>query len=246
LNPNTILGGLWNGMVAPVMPFGAKGFIWWQGEANSDRTSDYRVRFPALIEDWRRQWRLPQAPWIFVELANFGERYGSMMEDAPWPALRDAQKSALSYPEVYRVSAIDILEKPTWEIHPPNKAQTGHRLFLAALANVYGHRSTAWSGPDVQAIEFEASQCLVTLKDSKGLRTRDGKDVRGFVLSGSDRQWYPAEATIRGHQIVVKCKEVLQPVAVRYAWMNNPDVNLENEAGLPAWPFRSDCWNLGE
>jgi sialate O-acetylesterase len=245
VNDNFTLGGLWNGTVAPVVPFGAKGFLWWQGENNAYRSADYRVRFPALIEDWRHQWGLDTAPWIYVVLANFGTRSGSEMEDAPWPALRDAQKSALALKNVYRVSAIDILSEPTWQIHPPNKAQTGHRLFLAAMANVYGQAKMAWSGPDVEQITFHGSSCKVTMQDASGLRVRGGGGpVRGFVLAGKDRVWHDAEAHLEGDTVVVTSPDVPVPVAVRYAWMNNPDANMENSSGLPAWPFRSDDWPL--
>ena len=237
-------GCLWNGTVAPVVPFGARGFLWWQGEYNAGNFADYRVQFPALIEDWRHQWGLEPAPWIFVELANFGNHSASQMDDASWPALRDAQKPALAHPNVYRVSAIDILTEAVWQIHPPNKAQTGHRLFLAAMANVYGKPGLTWSGPDAAQIRFQGGECRVEMRDAAGLRARGNGAVRGFLLAGSDRVWHAADAQINGTTVVVSSAAVPAPVAVRYAWMNNPDSNLENGSGLPAWPFRSDDWPL--
>ena len=243
-NSGLLPGGLWNATVAPVVPFAARGFLWWQGEYNAGRFAEYRVQFPVLIEDWRHQWGLEDAPWIFVELANFGNHSASQMDDAGWPALRDSQKSAVAVSNVYRVSAIDILDEPIWQIHPPNKAQTGHRLFLAAMATVYGKPKTVWSGPDAARITFHGGICRVEMRDARGLRVRGSGQVRGFVLAGRDRVWHPADAKISGATVNVTSADVPTPVAVRYAWMNNPDANLENAAGLPAWPFRSDDWPL--
>lgn len=241
--PGRPCGSLWNGMVAPVLPFAARGFIWWQGEANAERFQDYRVRFPAMIADWRRQWGLDAAPFIFAELANFGTRDGRAVDDAPWPAQREAQREALMQAGVARVSTIDILATATWEIHPPDKALAGERFLRAALARAYG-RDIAWSGPDVASFTRDDGFYVVGLRQADGLRTRGGGSVRGFALAGADRAWHAADAVIDGTTVRVSSPAVPAPVAVRYGWRNNPDGNLENAAGLPAWPFRSDDWLL--
>lgn len=236
-------GSLWNGMVAPALPFAARGFIWWQGESNADRFQDYRVRFPAMIADWRQQWGLDAAPFIFAELANFGTRDGRAVDDAPWPAQREAQREALMHAGVLRVSMIDVLASATWEIHPPDKALAGERFLRAALARVYG-RDIAWSGPDAAGYAFADGACTVAMRDADGLRVRGDGPARGFALAGADRVWHAAEAAIDGESVRITSAAVPAPVAVRYGWMNNPDGNLENAAGLPAWPFRSDDWPL--
>ena len=236
-----------HGMVAPVVPYAARGFLWWQGEANADQYARYRVMFPGLIEDWRQCWRAPGAPFLFVELANFLKPQARPVEDDLWPALRDAQVSALNLDRVWEVSAIDVLgpDENPMNIHPANKQLIGHRLFLAALANVYGEPRTVWSGPRCGSARFEGSRAIVTFDHAGGgLVARDGGDIRGFALAGADRQFVWAEARVRGKTIILSSPHVAAPVAVRYSWANNPIGNLGNKEGLPAPAFRTDHWNL--
>lgn len=243
-------GSLYNGMVAPAAPFTAKGFLWWQGENNAGRADQYRVLFPALIDDWRKLWKDDTLPFLFVELANFGPRQSESepVRDDAWPAMRDAQRSALSSPKTYRIAAIDILDSEpqgaSWNIHPINKQLAGNRLFLTALANVYGDKTVTWSGPVFSSAAFKSQIATVIFSHATGLKPREGTQLKGFAIAGSDRKWFSAQAKIVGNTVVLSSKDVTKPVAVRYDWHISPNGNLVNSAGLPMFPFRSDKWNL--
>lgn len=239
---------LFNGMVYPAAPYSARGFIWWQGESNAGEFLTYRVLFPALIQEWRRWWHNENAPFLFVELANFLEKQTYPVEEDPWPSLRDAQKEGLKLPNTAMISTIDILPdtaNPN-EIHPPNKQLAGHRLYLAAIANVYGQKDISWSGPQYQSVQFEDGKAIVTFNYvGAGLMVANGGELKGFALAGSDRRFFWADAKIQNNQVILTSKAVPNPVVVRYGWANNPIGNLYNQAGLPAFPFRSDRWTLG-
>ena len=237
----------YNGMVAPVLPFAVRGFLWWQGEGNATEYSKYRVLFPSLIEDWRQAWEMPAAPFFYVELANFLKVQTRAMEDDLWPALRDAQKSALALDQVWEVSAIDILDSDEniFNIHPSNKQLVGHRLFLAAMANVYGDKMCSWSGPRYRSVRFKRNEAILSFDYvGGGLVASDDKPLKGFAIAGADHQFYLGDAHLNGNTVVVTSTNVPIPVAVRYDWANNPFGNLGNKDGLPAFPFRTDHWNL--
>jgi sialate O-acetylesterase len=244
---------LFNGMVYPAAPYSARGFIWWQGEANASESLQYRVLFPALIQEWRHLWRNEDAPFLFVELANFLSKQTYPVEEDPWPALRDAQKEALRLPKTGMISTIDILSDAddVSDIHPPNKQLAGHRLYLAAIANVYGESDLTWTGPVYQSVEFDGNKAIVTFDPVRGnpvgagLMVKGGGELKGFALAGSDRRFFWADGNIEDNQVILTSEKVAKPVAVRYAWANNPIGNLYNQAGLPAFPFRSDHWTLG-
>lgn len=239
---------LFNGMVYPAAPYTARGFIWWQGESNAERSPlQYRVLFPGLIQEWRHLWQQENAPFLYVELANFLPPQRYPVEDNAWPALRDAQKTALRLPQTAMISTIDILgaAEDVNDGHPRNKQLAGDRLALAALAQVYG-KDLIWSGPAYKTAEFKGNQAIVTFDFvGAGLVTKDGTALRGFALAGADQRFFWAEATIQANTVVLTSSSVQQPVAVRYNWANNPIGNLYNSAGLPAFPFRSDTWILG-
>jgi sialate O-acetylesterase len=231
----------------PIIPFSIKGFIWWQGEGNAERSLQYKVLFPSLIEEWRHLWKRNNAPFIFVELANFLPQQTQPSEDDLWPAVRDAQGEALRLPETYRVSTIDILgeQEDVSNIHPLNKQLAGHRLYLAAMANVYGDRQLVASGPVYKSVQFEGNQAIVTFDNiGSGLTVKDGGELKGFALAGSERKFFWAKGEIQGERVILTSKDVNQPIAIRYAWANNPIGNLYNKEGLPAFPFRSDNWIL--
>ncbi len=237
-----------NGMVYPAAPFSARGFIWWQGESNAEEFWQYRILFPALIQEWRHLWRNEDAAFLFVELANFLSPQIYPVEEAPWPAMRDAQKEALRLPNTAMISTIDILSNTddVNDIHPPNKQLAGHRLYLSAIANVYGQSDVTWSGPRYKSVKFEDRKAIVTFDSvGAGLMVKGGSEVKGFAIAGGDRRFFWADATIQDNQVILTSQKVSKPVAVRYAWANNPIGNLYNQAGLPAFPFRSDHWILG-
>jgi len=270
-DPNSpyIPGGYYNGMISPVAPFTCKGFLWWQGEFNTDRFTQYRVLFPGLIQEWRQLWGADKAPFLFVELHGWLAPQKNAVEEDSWPNLRDAQRAALQLPATYEVSAIDILDEgdSVWTIHPPNKQQTGHRLFLSALANVYGAKNIEWSGPVYRSATFAGNEAKIAFDHAgSGLSVKAEErkapppeagtaapnfvvlqkgELKGFALAGADHQWHAAKARIDGASVTLSSDEVPTPVAARYDWANNPNGNLYNNAGLPAFPFRTDQWNLG-
>ena len=202
-----------------------------------------------MIDDWRHAWGQNDAPFLYVELANFLKPQANPVENDQWPALRDAQSYALALDHVHAVSAIDILgpaESP-FNIHPPNKQLIGHRLVLAARANVYGEKRLVWSGPRYKSAEFDGNRAILTFNHIGGkLMAKDSPELKGFALAGADRQFKWAQARIVRNTVVVSCPDVPVPVAVRYDWANNPIGNLINKEGLPAFPFRTDSWNLVE
>lgn len=239
----------YNGMVTPAAPYAMRGFLWWQGEANAGQHLQYQVLFPGLIEDWRHTWNRPDAPFLFVELANFLALQSHPVEDDWWPALRDAQSYALPLDHVQEVSAIDVfgLNESADNIHPPNKQLIGHRLALAARANVYGQKRLVWSGPRFKSARFNGNQAIVSFDPmADGLASRTGTKLQGFAVAGADRQFHWAEAHLARNTVVLTSTNVPAPIAVRYAWANNPIGTLVNKEGLPAFPFRTDHWNLGE
>ncbi len=240
-------GGFCNGMVLPTAPYAARGFIWWQGESNASRALQYQVLFPALIEEWRYWWGMPDAPFLFVELAEFLAEQRNPVEDDPWPALRDAQRVALRLANTCMISTIDIFEpgESVNNIHPPNKQLAGLRLCLAAMANVYGERDLVWSGPLYRSAEFTGGKAVVSFDHvGGGLTAKDGAGLTGFALAGPDRQWHWADARVVGDTVELTCDAAKEPVAARYDWANNPIGNLYNREGLPAFPFRTDDWLL--
>ncbi|MFO7956193.1 MAG: sialate O-acetylesterase [Candidatus Brocadiia bacterium] len=239
-------GTFFNGMVWPAHPFTTRGFLWYQGESNAGRSLQYSVLFPSLIEEWRELWGDPDAPFLFVELAEFLEEQTRPVEDATWPALRDAQHAALDLDNCYMVSSIDVFREGenVRNIHPPNKQLVARRLFLTALANVYGREGVVWSGPLYRSAEFKGGEVVIHFDHVGGGLTAHGDELRGFALAGPDRVFHWAEAEIRGDAVVLTSDEVDAPVAARYGWANNPIGNLYNEEGLPAFPFRTDHWVL--
>ncbi|UCG59694.1 MAG: hypothetical protein JSU70_09285 [Phycisphaerales bacterium] len=224
---------LYNGMIAPLIPYGIRGAIWYQGESNADRPYQYRELFPAMIKNWRRDWGQGNFPFLFVQLANF-------VTGADWPRLREAQTMTLALPNTGMAVTIDI-GNPT-DIHPRNKQDVGKRLALWALAKTYG-KDLVYSGPLYKSMEAADGKIRVSFDHvGGGLVAGGGGTLIGFAVAGSDQKFVRADATIDGDAVVVSSDEVSEPVAVRYAWADNPACNLYNKAGLPASPFRTDDW----
>ena len=232
---------LFNGMIAPLIPYALRGAIWYQGESNADDAGRYRTLFPALIRDWRRHWKRGDFPFYFVQLANF-VRQGSTAdyEDTAWPRLREAQSLALALPGTGMAVTIDIGEATN--IHPTNKQDVGLRLALNALAQTFGQR-VAYRGPHFVSQRLEGSALRLDLGDAAGLWARDGA-VRGFAVAGNDRVFHVAAGRIEGASVVVSSPKVTKPVAARYGWGDCPPCALYNDANLPAEPFRTDDWPL--
>ena len=235
---------LYNQMIHPLQPYALRGVIWYQGEANANTVADakhYREQFPALIEQWRRQWNAPQLPFLWVQLANFSSGV-DQGDQSPWAVLRESQSATLALPATAQAVTIDI-GNPA-DIHPLNKQDVGKRLALAARHVAYGEAVT-YAGPKFSGMAVEHGMALLGFDlDGSALAVRGGgQDVHGFALAGADRVFHPARATISGDKVVVSSESVPVPLAVRYAWSDNPaDADLINAAQLPASPFRSDAW----
>ena len=219
---------LFNGMLAPVVPYAMKGVIWYQGEANAGKPEAYADRFQALIRDWRRQWGLGEFPFLFVQLAPIGgESYSR---------LRDAQRQALATPNTAMAVSVDTDSG----LHPLNKRPVGERLALAARALAYGEK-IEYSGPLPERATISAGTVQVKFSHAgTGLATVDGGEVKSFELAGADGKFMPAAARIDGQKIAVTNTNVVQPVAVRYGWVDGRPRNLINHDGLPASPFQLD------
>jgi sialate O-acetylesterase len=228
-------GQLFNGKVAPLVPYTLKGMLWYQGEANSSDTRAplYVHQLSALVTDWRARWG-EELPFAWVQLPNFS-RPGE-----GWPLMRESMLKTLSLPKTGMAVTIDIGEAK--DIHPKNKQEVGRRLSLWALGTVYGRKVAATSGPLPAGHEIKGAEVVVTLTHADGLKTRDGAPVKGFQLAGTDKQWKPASAKIEGAKLIVTSAEITAPIALRYAWLDFPETNLVNSADLPASPFRTDDW----
>lgn len=233
---------LYNAMVHPILPYPITGVIWYQGESNADTMEDaeaYGDLFIRMIQDWRRIWDHPELPFFWVQLANY------MAPDVhpahhPWPVLREAQTSALVLPKTGQAIAMDVGEAD--DIHPRDKQSVGKRLALNALAIVY-QQHVQYSGPVLEKTEVAGSRIILTFTETADGLVAPDNAPGGFAIAGEDREFVWAEARIEGPTVIVWSEDVPTPVAVRYAWGNNPEnANLRNSAGLPAGPFRTDSW----
>jgi sialate O-acetylesterase len=235
-NPN-VPCALFNGMIAPLLPFSIRGVIWYQGESNVDRASQYRTLFPTLIRDWRRNWERDGLAFHFVQLANY-----MPVQDQPaesqWAELREAQSMTLDLPHTGMAVAIDVGEAS--DIHPRNKQDVGLRLALSALHKTYGIKDVVASGPLFRESQREGRAMRLFFDYAEGGLVCRGEKLRGFVMAGADGVFAESDAVIDGATVVVSCPRVPNPKAMRYAWADNPVCNLYNFAGLPASPFRTD------
>ena len=232
--------GLYNGMIHPIRNYKVKGAIWYQGESNAGRPHTYASLMKALIENWRELWEMPELPFLLVQLPNFMEK-SERPSDSGWARIREAQfKTALSVPYTSMAVNYDVGE---WnDIHPLNKKAVAQRLFLGARRLVYGEKVVG-SGPLYKEMKVEGNKIILTFTETgRGLACK-GKELKHFAIAGEDRKFVWADAVIKGDKVIVSSREVKSPVAVRYAWSNNPeDANLCNKEGLLASPFRTDDW----
>jgi sialate O-acetylesterase len=233
---------LYNGMIAPLIPLGIRGAIWYQGESNAGRPVEYRKLFPTMIQDWRKRWGEGDFTFLFVQLANFMARKDEPAESG-WAALREAQTMTLSLPKTGMAVIIDIGDAK--DIHPKNKQDVGKRLALAAEAGTYG-KDVVYSGPMYESMKVEGDKVRLKFKHVGGGLVAKGDKLTGFAIAGEDKKFVWADAKIDGDTVVVSAKDVAKPVAVRYAWADNPECNLYNKADLPAVPLRTDDWPVGE
>jgi sialate O-acetylesterase len=230
---------LYNGMLAPLIPFGIRGAIWYQGESNAGRAYQYRTLFPAMIRDWRTNWGQGDFPFGFVQIAPY--RYGGQNNTGIWAELCEAQTMTLkNAPNTGMAVTLDIGNID--DIHPTNKQEVGRRLALWAMAKAY-NKETAYSGPIYKSMAVDGNKVRLEFDYvGGGLISRDGKPLTDFTVAGADQQFKPATAEIDGNSVVVTCPEVAEPAAVRFAWHDIATPNLSNKDGLPAGPFRTDSW----
>lgn len=222
---------LFHGMIAPLIPYALRGALWYQGESNVERHQSYRALQIAMLRDWRTRWGQGQLPFYYVQLANY-------VASASWPLLREAQAEACTEPETGMVVTLDIGDAN--DIHPTNKQEVGRRLSLWARARAYGETSLVHEGPRLARVLSDGPRARVKLANADGLRTCDGQPPRGFSVAGGDGRYVPARAVIEGDEVLLTSPDVPSPCSVRYAFTDHLEVNLENGAGLPAAPFRTD------
>ncbi len=254
---------LYNGMIHPLIPYAIKGVAWYQGETNAGRAQQYRTSFPLLIQTWRSVWERGDFPFYFCQLANYGPKQDLPAESA-WAELREAQSKTLALPNTGQAVLIDVGSAA--DIHPLTRKEQGERLAKAALAKTYGVAEEA-SGPSFESVKLENNTLRIRFNHADGglvarplppayilryssaehnpmtaplVPPSKGSEVQGFAICGEDRNWKWAQAKIDGDSVVVWSPEIPKPVAVRYAWADNPTCNLYNQTGLPASPFRTD------
>jgi len=252
-------GFLFNGMIHPIAPYGVDGVIWYQGESNLARAWQYRDTFALLIKDWRAAWKKDDLHFYFCQLANYQTKEPQPGESM-WAELREAQSKNLEIPQTAQAVLIDLGESLV--IHPRDKKAVGDRLARIALSQEYG-KKIPYSGPVYQSFKIEGGKVRLRFTRTDGglvakplpatydedalagltsplVPNSPDSEVEGFAICGKDRKWFWADAKIDGETVVVWSDKVPNPVAVRYAWADNPTCNLYNGAGLPASPFRTD------
>ncbi len=241
--PNSNPTLLYNGMIAPLVNFPIRGVIWYQGESNAGRAHEYAEFFQLLIKDWRHHWQDGQMPFLFVQLANFMKPVEKPGDDL-WAELRESQTKALSLPYTGMAAAIDIGMESS--IHPTNKQEVGRRLALWAKKMVYGQNDLVVSGPAFEQMKIHGKEIYLTFSNVGNGFVVKGKYgyIKEFTIAGKDKKFYWAKAEIvNQNTIKVWAEQVDDPIAVRFAWAQNPaELNLFNSEGLPALPFRTDSW----
>ena len=229
---------LYNGMIAPVVDYTIKGFLWYQGESNINRAKEYAALQIAQINDWRKKWNDENLAFFLVQLPNYGD-YTYLPAESSWALFRESQSRALSLPHVGMAVTIDIGE---WnDIHPWNKHDVGKRLSLLAEKMLYGENIIA-DGPHFQSATIEGNKIIISFTNAEnGLISNDGEALSEFAIAGADKKFVWAKASIENNKVIVSSDEVPAPLFVRYAWADSPPYpNLFNKEGLPASPFRTD------
>lgn len=252
--PYTESSVLFNGMIAPLIPYGMKGVIWYQGEQNAWSFKNYATVFQALVTDWRARWGEGNFPFILVQLANFGPRRPEP-GDAEWARIREAQLQTMeALPDMGMAVIIDL--GMAGNIHPVDKLDVGKRLAAAAKHTAYG-QDVPYSGPIYDSMTIDGDKVRIKFRNvgtglaigtapwfSSEYPPPSTTNLVGFAIAGADKNWVWADARIDGDDVVVSSDKVSAPVAVRYGWAANPETNLYNKEGFPASPFRTDSWDF--
>ncbi len=232
-------GGLFYGKIAPLIPYRIRGVIWWQGEYNANWAEQYGFLFPALIRDWRAQWGQGDFPFLFVQLENL---IIAPHSEAHYDELRESQlKTWQTVPQTGMVVMCDIGDPNN--IHPANKQGVAQRMSLIALNTVYGKKNIIYSGPVYKGMKIDGGKIRLSFTFlGGGLVSKSGNTLGSFEIAGADKHFVPANAVIDGDTVLVFSPDIKAPLAVRYAWADNPTCTLYNKADLPATPFRTDSW----
>ncbi len=233
---------LYNGMIAPLVPYALRGAIWYQGESNAGNYEAglYGLQLTAMIKNWRRVWNQGDFPFLWVQLPNFRAPQQQPVETSGWVIVQEEMLKTLSVPNTGMAVTIDIGD--AGNIHPKNKQDVGKRLAVWALGTTYG-KQIVYCGPLYKSMNKRDNGIVIRFDHvGGGLVAKDSDTLKGFAIAGEDKKFVWAKARIRKDRVVVSSPEVESPVAVRYAWAANPNCNLYNDAGLPASPFRTDDW----
>ncbi len=227
---------LYNAMVNPLVPYGMRGVIWYQGETNVGRSDDYANLLQAMIRSWRKAWGEGDFPFLFAQLPNWHDP--NAQPGNGWPELREAQAAALAVTNTGMAVLIDVGESNN--VHPKRKAEVGDRLAFLALHVAYG-KTGPYCGPLFESLEAKGGKLRVKFAHAdQGLTAKGYQEVLGFEVEGENGVFGPATAKIEGKEVVVWSDQVAHPKGVRYAWADDPLCNLYNGAGLPAAPFRAE------
>ena len=235
------LGGHFNGMIFPLIPYAMHGVLWYQGESNAPHPEEYERLCRTMIQDWRARWDQGPFPFILIQLPRH-LRYPEDPTGVAWAFIREAQMQLLAVENTGMAITLDLGD--TAELHPKNKKEFAERAALVAKALAY-HQKVSFSGPLYRTASFGKRAVRLSFDHAnEGLAARDGKALGSFQIAGPDRTFVAAEARVEGRSVVVSSPRVFEPAAVRYAWTNDPvEANLVNSAGLPASPFRTDAWS---
>ena len=232
---------LYNGMIKPIIGYGIRGAIWYQGESNAGRAYQYRELFPLMIDSWRDEWGIGNFPFYWVQLADFMNE-NQNPENSSWAELREAQTMTMDkLPNTGEAVIIDIGEGK--DIHPKNKQGVGARLARWALAKDYGIK-IPYQSPRYKSMKVDGNKIVLEIDHVvSSLNTFDVNELRGFTIAGADKKFVNAQAKFSGkNKIVVWADSIKEPASVRYAWANNPICNVYSKEGLPLTPFRTDSW----
>jgi sialate O-acetylesterase len=230
---------LFNAMIAPLINYKVKGFLWYQGESSTARPEEYGHLLPALIADWRKLWQQGDVPFVYAQLPNFMEAQ-YIPAESQWAVVREGQLKALSVPHTGMAVTIDAGE---WnDVHPLDKKDVGERLALAAEKVAYHDDKVVYSGPVYQSAVIDNNHIILSFSNTgSGLVAKGDEGLSYFAIAGADKRFVWAKAVMQGDKVVVWNDKIAHPLYVRYAWADNPDgANLYNKEGLPASPFRTD------
>lgn len=263
-SPQSTPSFIFNGMIHPLIPYALSGVIWYQGESNVGRGYQYRYAFPLLIKDWRQHWGDAELPFYFCQISNLNPKVTDPGAASPYAELRESQGAALKLPHTGQAVTIDLGE--AGNVHYHRKREAGERLALIALANTYG-KKIVFSGPVCSSMKVEDGKILLQFDHVDGglvaqplpatyvvdsvsgttaptVRNSPKSEIEGFAICGENQKWAWADAKIEGDLVLVWSHKVPKPVAVRYAWADDPVCNFYNAAGLPASPFRTDDFQV--